>query len=618
MRPRETRRAGLAVHEAELLEREDELTVLDALVEAASGGDGRLVVIEGPPGIGKSRLLAALRRSAERPLQVLTARGSELERDFAFGVVRQLFEGGVAASGDEVFEGSAAGARGVFGRLEAGEADSGEGSFAALHGLYWLALNLASQRPLLLAVDDVHWCDRPSLRFLAYLARRLDGAPMLLPVTVRTGEPATDPVLIGELVGDGAGQRLRPAPLSRPGVAELVRDRLGVAGDVEFCDACFEATGGNPLLLGQLLAALVADEVSPEAAQAELVRKIGPRAVSLAVLLRLARLPEAAIKVARAVSILGEDAQLPAIAALAGLEEREVAEATGELARAEILRAEPPLGFVHPLVRDAVYRDLSPAERELAHARAASTLLELGTDREAVASHLLLVPPRGEAWVAELLHAAGCEAVNKGATDSAVAYLARALAEPPADEERVQMLFELGAAEALVSGSAAAEHLREAHRELHDPAARALAANLLARTLVFTGAPAEAADVVRQSIDELPGELEDVRRGMEALEFDLVYIGSRDPGDPDAMAGYRGGIEGGGPGARMLEAMAALEWAYGGGPSADCVDLALRSLAEDMLLQADPGLMLIPPIVVLAMADRDEAAETVERALAEA
>src|SRR3954451_6142392 len=129
------------MHEAELLEREHELTVLDALVEAAGAGDGRLVVIEGPPGIGKSRLLAGLRRSAERPLQVLGARGSELERDFAFGVVRQLFEGAVATAEEEVLEGSASGAGGVFGRPELGDVEAGEGSFAALHGLYWLALN---------------------------------------------------------------------------------------------------------------------------------------------------------------------------------------------------------------------------------------------------------------------------------------------------------------------------------------------------------------------------------------------------------------------------------------------------------------------------------------------
>jgi hypothetical protein len=138
------------MHEAELLEREHELTALDALVEATQAGDGRLLVIEGPAGIGKTRLLSGLRRSAERPLHVLAARGSELERDFAFGVVRQLFEGAVAGAGgdDRAFDGAADGARGVFGNpgSDNGDGDgAGENSFAALHGLYWLALNLQAR-----------------------------------------------------------------------------------------------------------------------------------------------------------------------------------------------------------------------------------------------------------------------------------------------------------------------------------------------------------------------------------------------------------------------------------------------------------------------------------------
>src|SRR5205085_8016941 len=142
--------------------------------------------IEGPAGIGKSSLLAGLRGASERRLQVLQARGSELERDFAFGVVRQLFEAAVARmpSDDTVLGGAAGDARPVFGSPDAG-GEVSEGSFATLHGLYWLALNLATDEPLLLAVDDLHWCDAPSLRFLAYLARRLEGTPILVACTLR-------------------------------------------------------------------------------------------------------------------------------------------------------------------------------------------------------------------------------------------------------------------------------------------------------------------------------------------------------------------------------------------------------------------------------------------------
>src|SRR5919106_6094459 len=159
-----------------LLERGRELDELDAQIERAVAGEGRLVVVEGPAGIGKSRLLAEARRRGEGSMRVLSARGSELEGEFAFGVVRQLFEAELAAPERRkvLLAGAATPAAAVFGELDGG-ADGGEGaSFASLHGLFWLVLNLAEEGPLLLAVDDVHWCDRPSLLFVAYLARRLE------------------------------------------------------------------------------------------------------------------------------------------------------------------------------------------------------------------------------------------------------------------------------------------------------------------------------------------------------------------------------------------------------------------------------------------------------------
>ena len=290
-------------------------------------------MIGGPAGIGKSGLLADLRARAGERLLVLAARASELEREFGFGVVRQLFEATVAdpARGPAALAGAAAPAASVFGALDdAGVAPVGAGSgvedragvasFAALHGLFWLASNLAAEQPLLLAVDDLHWCDRPSLRFLAYLARRLEGLPILLAATVRSGEPGTDPTLLAEIVHDPAAQALEPGPLSATGAAALVRERLGAAAEPAFCDACHAATGGNPLLLRQLLRALEAERVEPVAANAAVVRAVGPRAASSTVLVRLGRLPGDAVAVARAVSVLGEHAEVPAVAALAGLE----------------------------------------------------------------------------------------------------------------------------------------------------------------------------------------------------------------------------------------------------------------------------------------------------------
>src|SRR5687768_5959461 len=147
-----------------LVEREQELSTLDRLVDAAAEGDGRMVLIEGPAGIGKTRLLAEARRLAkESGMLVVAARAGELEREFPYGVVRQLFEARLAVPevADTVFAGAAGASRSVFDTVAAEEAED-SGGFATLHALYWLALNLGNEQPLFIEVDDIQWCDRPS------------------------------------------------------------------------------------------------------------------------------------------------------------------------------------------------------------------------------------------------------------------------------------------------------------------------------------------------------------------------------------------------------------------------------------------------------------------------
>ncbi len=413
-----------------LVERDREVARLESLMQEAVTGEGRAVLIEGPPGIGKSRLLVEFRRrAATEGATVLNARAGELERDFPFGVVRQLFE--TVVVDPTVLTGAAAPASVVFASPDNGVPTGGDASFAALHGLYWLALNLAAERPLLLEVDDLQWCDRPSLRFLAYLVRRLEGQPVLVTASVRTGDPPTDAALLAEIANDPSTVHIRPGPLSEDAVGQLVARRLNAEPDRAFREACHRTTGGNPLLVRQLLNALETDAVRPDAAHADVVRAIGSRAVSSSVLLRLARLPGEAAAVARAVAILGEGADLAPVAGVAGLDEAQVAAAMAALARAEILRPEPPPGFVHPLVRDAVYQGLPLGERELLHARAARVLRDANASLDQIAGQLMHTPRRGDAEAARLLHEAGLAAVARGAVDSSVGYLRRALEEPP-------------------------------------------------------------------------------------------------------------------------------------------------------------------------------------------
>ncbi len=603
-----------------LLERDAELDGLQRALDGVQDGEGRLLLIEGPAGIGKSRLLAEVRRGAARNTLVLSARAGELEGSFPFGVVRQLFEGVVADPelADRALSGAAASARSVLGAPELGGQTLGNTSFAVLHGLYWLAMNLAEDRPLVLAVDDLHWVDRPSLRFLAYLVRRLEGAPILVAATLRTAEPGMDAALLAEMAQDPMTVPLRPRPLSGDAVAELVHDLLGDGAQPGFLEACRRATGGNPLLLRQLLSALAADGVTPTDDQVATVRDIAPRAVSRTVLSRLARGSEDALAVARAVAVLGESAALQAVAALADLDEARTAEATGELVRSELLRSEPPLGFVHPLLRDAVYQDLAPGRRDLLHARAAQILAEGGAPPEQTAAQLLLCPPRGEGWVVQACRGAAAASSARGAPDNAAAYLQRALEEPPSPEDRPAVLLELGMAEAHATGPGAVDHLTEALSFVDDPLARADITQMLGRVMLFTGDPEGAAEIARAAIADLPAAAEDVRRTLEALVHMTVYFGAGDPQSLGALEPYRRTIPGAQLGTRMLQSMGGYTWAYEGASADDAAEVCLDALLDGQLIAADSALIPMAAMNTLVAAGREEVLEIWDRFRAEA
>ena len=233
-----------------------------------------------------------------------------------------------------------------------------------------LPSTLAESRPVLISVDDLQWADEASLRLLAYPVRRLEGVAVAVLATVRPLADE-DPVL-AELLADPATTFVRPSALTAPAVAELVRARLSPDADDAFCRACHRTTGGNPLLLHELVRTLATEEIEPSAASVEAVERLAPDAVARSVRLRLSRLPPEAAALARAVAVLGDGADGSHAAALAALERRTLAPAAAALARVGLLQAEPPLRFVHPLVRNAVYESIGAHERALEHARAAA------------------------------------------------------------------------------------------------------------------------------------------------------------------------------------------------------------------------------------------------------
>jgi DNA-binding CsgD family transcriptional regulator len=480
-----------------LLERDAALARIDQRLREAIAGRGSLLLLEGPAGIGKTRLvLAAGRRGRELGLTTQSARGSELEREFAYGLVRQLFEAAVVVASEraELLAGAAGRAAALFGvpAPERGVADElPDPSFAILHGLYWLCANLARRSALLLCIDDAHWADQASLRFLHYLGRRLEELPIAVVAAARPAlSPEGSPTLAA-LAGDAATEVVSLRPLSEPAVAELVR--LGLEAEVEsaFASACHQATGGVPLLVRELLRAIAEQGIKPTASASPLVAALAPRAVSQWIVLRLGRLSAAARALARAAAVLGE-ADLRLAASLAEVDPGSAASGADELAAAGILEEGRPLRFVHPIVRAAVEADLSPGKLAGLHASAARALSNEGASADRVAAHLLATDPAGDDWVVDSLCAAAEAATVNGAPDSAIAYLRRALAEPPPESVRPDLLRELGFAESYADDPQATTHLEAALETAADASAQVTIALELGALLQIDGRTREA------------------------------------------------------------------------------------------------------------------------------
>jgi DNA-binding CsgD family transcriptional regulator len=497
-----------------ILERDAELAALAAAVAAAEAGHGTLALVEGPAGIGKTTLLRAACRGPGA--RVLTARGLALEQGFPYGIVRQLLD--PVRGEDGLMDGAAALAARVFDWTEAGPVED-DVRYAAMHGLYWLVANLAARRPLVLAVDDAHWADAPSLRWLAHLAARVEHLPVALLLAVRDGPDEPEP--LGEL--RAAGTRIRLGPLGPDATAALVRRRLGAAlvgpaddGAAQLGRDWHASTGGNPFLLEALAVALrVGDQKAEPIAQAVL-RRIGPEG------------PEAG-RLTRALAVLGGPAPLRQAAALAGLDLPGAARLADRLRAADVLAPGSVLEFAHPIVRTAVYESIPPGERALAHAEAARLLERDGTDAERLALHLLRSEPGGDPRVAALLRAAAAAATGRGDPGAAAACLRRALDEPPPAADRPGLLLELGIALARERSPAAVPALRKAV-ELAGPDAALLAA----RVLGIWAYHAEAAAICRDALaGPVPAELAD---SLRAELFQNAVIGAGTVGEALALA----------------------------------------------------------------------------------
>ena len=613
-----------------LVERSSELVLLAGAVTAARSTQGGFVVVEGAAGIGKTTLLteaAELARAAGG--RVLSARGTELERQFGFGLVRQLFEPVLAAADERqrarLLAGAATPAGAVLGF---GGADS-PGDFAVLHGLFWLTANLCQDRLLMLTVDDLHWADHGSLRFLSYLQPRLDGLPVMVVVGTRPHEPGAEQQLLDQLQLDRSCVVVRPAPLTVAGAGEVIREVSGVGADEAFLAACHETTGGNPLLLRELVAAMVAEGLAATAGNARRVHELGRRALASRLRLRLAQLPAECAELVRAVALLGDDTPLPLAAVLAGLDLSAAAVAAHQLQQIHVLSGVPTsgsagahdllLGFVHPLVRAAVYDRIGPVDKMAGHAAAARLLLDAAADPERIASHLLRVPPAGDPQVVAVLRRAAGDALGRGSPDTAVTYLERSLNEPPPDDQRLEVLEALGQSAVMVDAEKAVGYLRAAVKLADRPGRRIRLVEALGHALFVNGRNDEATVVYQRALDTLAEHESDLRSRLQAH---LINVASHDPSRYRLVEGLaaqlRRAPDRDTVGSRMRDGLVAFHDAFTL-VAPEAADRAWRCVADGSVAANPNGTVAFGVSCwILAAADRDEVMGVFDACLGEA
>jgi DNA-binding CsgD family transcriptional regulator len=569
-------RPTATAREPALIERDADLGVLSAALAGAQGGDGGLVVIEGPPGIGKSALLHAARAEATtRGVRSLCARGGELERAFPYGVARQLLERPARAGGEQLLSGAAALARAPLGLDDGTQATDSELSGA--HGLYWLVCNLADQAPVVVVVDDAHWADESSLQFLIYLVRRLEGLPVAVLLAVRSGHHGD---LVAELTAGPDARLLAPRQLSLAASARLVAAAFeGRAAAARFISVCHQVSGGNPFLLKELLQALAQDGIDPDETGAERAAALSPDAVRRSVLLRMRRLPPQVSALARAVAILGEDVELRHAAQLAGSDPAAASGAADQLAALHVLAPGRPLNMMHPLIGQTIRSDLPAAERAALHRGAARVLIDDGASADRVAPHLLLSEPLGEAWVQRTLRQAAYLALRRGAMETAARWLRRALAEGVA-AHRPALLRQLGEAEwvAARDPAAAIEHLREAFALAEGDERRGHVALSLGNALAMTGDAPGAVELLARARHQCAGADPDTLLALEAVEalwlLETPLGAGRSWKALERHTALRGDTVGE---RRMLSQLALLRWRSG--TAAEAAEFARRALA---------------------------------------
>ena len=459
------------------------------------------VIVEGEAGIGKSALLGTAARIArDGDMTVLSARATPLEEGVAYGVVRQLLLPTLLETDDRehLLSGAAALAEPALLGADALGPPAPEAAFASRHGLIWLVAALAADGPLALVVDDAHWADGPSLRFLHALSERIAELPVALLIGARPPAAWADPALLADL--NATSLRVLPTRLSPAGVGASLAGRLGIAPDAAFTTAAHTQTAGTPYLIIALADALKRAGAQPVGASADAIRALAGAEIGRDVAKRVRALGFDAQAIVRAIAVLGDGRPAAEAERVAGLPGGSAARAAPLLEASGLVRGWPAPGFDHPLVRSAVIDDIPIPQRADLHARAARIAAESG-EPERAAAHLAEAPATGDADRVALLLGVGARALRSGAPDVAARHLRRALAEPPPAALRGGVLLELGLTELDLGESTAPDRLLAAAAATSDPELALHARMGAGYGLAFTGRWDEAVAAMAYAVE---------------------------------------------------------------------------------------------------------------------
>lgn len=594
-----------------LLERDHELATAHRAVAAAARGRGGVLVVGGPPGVGRSALLDAMCVAVPPEFVVLRADAEAAEQDFGFGLMQQLCQPLVSAAApadlDRWLRGPAEQVRGLL--LDEPWSPSHAVHETVLHGLHSFLVNVSEDRPVLLAADDVQWADAPSLRWLAYLGRRVRTARMLVACALCEGRDVREPRLIGDFCAT-ANHVLEPVALSPHAVGTLLAEASGLDSPPPAVAACHDVTGGNPAAVHAVLTALSAEDRWTFVAR-DLQPLLRDR--------RLAELASAPVEVrtlASALAVLGDLAEPELLCGLSGTDHLTFKSALAALDRCRLLADSAAPRLVHATVRDGVLAALPATVRERLHRTAARLLRDAAHPAEEVAGHLMLAGRGYDHAETAVLRAAAGAALDRGATETAARYLRAALLNHlEQGTERAQLLVALAAAERSAAPGAAARHVMMALPQLPTAEERATAALSVPPPLaaaepalvgIVRDAWAEAETHDREGRHHQLSARLTARMRLLALH-DQVTDPVAGPEPPDDLAAEADDLLASGAGRELLAVRAYGAALAGNRPSGEVAGLLARVLAREPAMPAHVHTAL--PVLVPAAVAADAVTE---------